>query len=72
MDCMAGRHSKGARHAMMTRPAQPVADEIMRRAEAQGVTITDYIADVLSQHVGRPDLSPRAHEHDSQRLPMTG
>jgi hypothetical protein len=34
----------------------PVYDEIKRRAADRGLSISQYAADVLAQHVGRSDL----------------
>lgn len=67
------RAHKGDRDIMVTRPARAVGDEIRRRADEQGLTISDYVSRVLALEVGRPDLAPAipARRRD-QELPLTG
>ena len=47
---------KGDRAQIMCRPALDVYAEIRSRASARGMSMSQYAADVLAQHVGRPDL----------------
>lgn len=47
---------KGDRAQIMCRPVLPVYEEIRRRASARGMSMSQYAADVLAEHVGRPDL----------------
>lgn len=47
---------KGDRELTQSRLARPVYDEVKKRAYAKGVSISQYIADVMALHVDRPDL----------------
>ncbi|MCX4099271.1 toxin-antitoxin system [Nocardia sp. alder85J] len=47
---------KGDRELTQSRLARPVYDEVKKRAKARGVSISQYIADVMALHVDRPDL----------------
>lgn len=47
---------KGDRAQIMCRPVLPVYEEIRARAAARGMSMSQYAADVLAQHVGRADL----------------
>ncbi len=47
---------KGDRVLLASRPPKSVYEEIRDRATARGISISQYAADVLAQHVGRPDL----------------
>ena len=47
---------KGDRELTQSRLARPVYDEVKKRAYEQGVSISQYIADVMALHVDRPDL----------------
>lgn len=58
MSPMTGRPYKGARRVIMTRPAQPVADVVLREAAAAGMTISDYVAGILARAVGLPQYVP--------------
>jgi hypothetical protein len=51
-----GRPSKGDRAEIMCRAALPVYQELRRRASDLGLPLSQYVADVLAQHVGRDDL----------------
>jgi hypothetical protein len=63
-----GRPSKGDRAEIMCRALLPVYEEIRRRAADRGMSISQYTADVLAQHVGRDDL---VRELDREVLPTT-
>ena len=65
------RASKGDRDIMVTRPARAVGNEVRRRAEETGLSISEYIARVLALECGLPDLAP-SPRHDQEPLPMTG
>ncbi|MGW5312905.1 toxin-antitoxin system [Nocardia thailandica] len=62
--------SKGKRAQVGPRLARDVFDEVQRRAEANNMSMSQYVADVMAIHVGRPDLvlelekprRPRAHD----------
>ena len=67
---MTGRPHKGARRVIMTRPAQPVADVVLREAAAAGMTISDYVAGILARAVGLPQYVPESPAQDQQELPL--
>lgn len=56
---------KGDRAQIMCRPVLPVYSEIRRLAEEHGMSMSQYAADVLAAHVGRPDL---IRELDNQEV----
>ena len=64
------RASKGDRDIMVTRPARAVGDEVRRRADIMGLSISEYIARTLALDVGLPDLAPQVRL--DEELPMTG
>jgi hypothetical protein len=55
---------------MVTRPARQVGDEVRRRADESGLSISEFIARTLAIEVGLPDLAPQPR--CDQELPMTG
>lgn len=61
---------KGDRAQIMARPVQPVYEEIQRRAQARGMSNSQYAADVLALHVSRPDLVRELGDRDV--LPLAG
>lgn len=67
---MTGRPHKGARRVIVTRPAQPVADVVLREAAAAGMTISDYVAGILARAVGLPQYVPVPPAQDQQELPL--
>lgn len=67
-----GRPSKGERDLLVTRPAAPIGQAIRARADASELTISEYIARLLAEHVGLPDLAPAVEPKHDQELPMTG
>ena len=44
--------------------------EVRRRADATGLSISEYIARTLALECGLPDLAPEPHQHEE--LPLTG
>ncbi|MEU4345351.1 toxin-antitoxin system [Nocardia sp. NPDC023852] len=48
--------NKGDRELTQSRLARDVYNEVRKRAAAQGVSISQYIADTMARHVDRPDL----------------
>jgi len=51
------RPSKGDRRAVLVRPPTQVYDEIVKLSAAAGAScVSQYLCDVLAQHVGRTDL----------------
>jgi predicted DNA-binding ribbon-helix-helix protein len=47
---------KGDRVVTVTRLARPVWADVQQAATERGMSISQYIADVLAAHVGRADL----------------
>lgn len=47
---------KGDRVLIASRPLRDVYDGVQQRAAARGVSISQYTADVLANHIGREDL----------------
>jgi hypothetical protein len=41
---------------LQSRPPRPVWEAVHVRAAAAGVSVSQYLADMLALHVGRPDL----------------
>jgi hypothetical protein len=65
-----GRRGKGPRRYFGLRLAEPLADELIRRADAAGVTINDYAASALAEALGLElpgDVDPA-----QQALPIAG
>jgi predicted DNA-binding ribbon-helix-helix protein len=48
--------NKGDRVVTVTRLARPVWSDVSQAAADRGMSISQYIADVLANHVGRADL----------------
>ncbi|MBX9244635.1 hypothetical protein ICW40_07405 [Actinotalea ferrariae] len=66
-----GRPSKGDRDQIITRPARPVGDAVRAAADAQGMTISDYIARVLAELHGLPQYAPEPRPvADQGELPI--
>lgn len=53
-----GRPSKGDRDSIITRPMRPLGNEIRARADAAGMTISEYVAMVLANAHGMPQYAP--------------
>ena len=67
-----GRPSKGDRDLLVTRPARAVGDAVRARADAQGLTISEYIAAVLAEAHDLPQHAPRRDIHPAQEeLPLS-
>jgi len=58
---------KGDRAQIMCRPRLPVYEEIRRRAAESGLSMSQYVADLLATHVGMPEL---VRELDKEVLPL--
>ena len=55
-----GRRSKGERHLVGSRLPVDRARELFERAEAQGVSVSDYVARILIEHLeAEPRPQPR-------------
>ena len=61
MGRMAQPH-KGDRVLIAARPPQAVYDAVRQIAADRGVSISQYVSDVLAAHVGRADLVREAGE----------
>lgn len=69
-----GRKSRGERRALITRVPVSLAAEIQTRADTAGVSITDYLAHVLAEHVAHEDSPNGAQQRlfaDTEELAMT-
>jgi hypothetical protein len=60
------RPSKGDRDAILTRPVTKIGDAVRHEAYASGMSISDYVAMVLANHVGLGDLAPHPHPVSDQ------
>jgi hypothetical protein len=70
-----GRHSKGERRALITRVHVDLHEEIQNRADAAEMSISDYLARLLAEHVAseRPAAgSQQRLFQDEKELAMTG
>lgn len=72
---MAGRQHKGDRVLLAARPHRAVWELVTQRAAAAGLPISQYVADVLAQHVGRDDLVaalgiPQPAQPQQEELPL--
>lgn len=65
-----GRRGKGPRRYFGLRLAEPLADELIRQADAAGVTINDYAGRALAEALGF-DL-PVDVDPAQQALPIAG
>ena len=61
-----GRPSKGDRDSIITRPMRPLGNEIRARADAAGMTISEYVAMVLANAHGMPQYAPVPSPMDAQ------
>ncbi len=50
------RASKGDRVVTTTRIARPVWEFVRIQAANHGVSVSAYVADIMAEHAGRPDL----------------
>lgn len=66
---MAGRRHKGDRVLIQSRPLRPVWEAIHERAAGAGVPVSQYLADLLAVHVGRPDLVSES-DRKQEGLPL--
>ncbi|MEV0344031.1 toxin-antitoxin system [Nocardia sp. NPDC050713] len=61
---------KGKRAQVGPRLALEVFEEVQKRAAANGMSISQYVADVMAIHVGRRDLVLELGT--KQELPLAG
>ena len=67
-----GRHSKGDRHAFMTRVPRDAADRVMETADRLGISYSEYIAYLISNGVGldTPLPTPTKQTTKQEELPL--
>lgn len=64
-----GRPHKGERDLLVTRPARPLGAAVRLSAEREGFSsISEYIAAVLAEREGMPDLAPKPHTPSLQEV----
>ncbi|WP_211880056.1 hypothetical protein [Pseudarthrobacter albicanus] len=63
-----GRPSKGLRKYIGFRVPAEMADQVAQVAEAEGVTITDYVASVVAKQL-QVDLNRHVHKYQEE-LPI--
>ncbi|MCV7316207.1 MULTISPECIES: toxin-antitoxin system [Mycobacteriaceae] len=61
--------NKGQRRQITPRLAAEVYAEVQRRAQERGMSTSQYVADVMAAHVGRPDLI-RELNRTEEALPL--
>jgi len=61
------RQRKGDRVELLTRPERIVSDKIKQKAGARGISVSQYVADLLAAHVGHPEL---VRELDKEVMPL--
>jgi hypothetical protein len=67
-----GRPGKGDRDLLVTRPARAVGDVVRARADEAGLSISEYVAAVLADTHGLPELAPTAiHTSGQTELPLS-
>lgn len=64
-----GRPSKGARQFIGVRLPRMLAEHVIQRAEESGMTITDYVGDILAEAHGMERVS-KSSKHQSEELPL--
>ena len=66
--------NKGDRDLLVSRPARAVGDAVRSRADQVGLSISEYVALVLAEHCGMPELAPTPNPKRSrdEELPLTG
>lgn len=52
-----GRPSKGDRSTLITRPPTPLAEAVRNEAERQGLSYSDYVANILAAAHGFPPIT---------------
>lgn len=61
---------KGARRLVQTRIPEEVYAELVGRARQAGTSTSQYIADSMALHAGRPDLVRELGKQDKEGLPL--
>jgi hypothetical protein len=52
---------------LLTRPERIVSDKIKQKAAARGISVSQYVADLLAVHAGHPEL---VRELDKEVMPL--
>ena len=63
------RPRKGDRVELLTRPERVVSDKIKHLAAGHGMSVSQYVADLLAVHTGFPELV-RELDHHKEVLPL--
>ena len=61
------RPRKGDRVELLTRPERLVSEKIKQQAADRGMSVSQYVADLLSIQAGHPEL---VRELDKEVLPL--
>lgn len=64
-----GQPHKGERVLLQTRPHREVWEAVHAAARNAGLSVSQYVADVLAEHVGHPELV-RDLGRDRGELPL--
>lgn len=65
-----GQPHKGDRVLLQARPPREVWDAVHIAASEAGLSVSQYVADLLAQHVGRPDLVRELGKSRREELPL--
>jgi hypothetical protein len=67
-----GRPAKGDRQALLSRVPAPLGEAVKAQADMRGMSVSDYIAALLAQNLGMPELvaNPPAVIPTRQELPI--
>jgi hypothetical protein len=63
------RPRKGDRVELLTRPERVVSDKIKQQAATRGMSVSQYVADLLAVHAGYPELV-RELDKEVEGLPL--
>lgn len=63
---------KGDRELFATRLPLPVGDLVRAAAAQRGISMSEYLAQVVAAHHGRADLVPATQLKSRGELPLTG
>jgi hypothetical protein len=64
-----GRRSKGDRRLVVTRLATEIADRVAAAAEERGLTVSDYLAELVYSDLDIP--MPPTHQAGQAQLPLS-
>jgi hypothetical protein len=67
----AGRPSKGPRERVVTRLPKPLADVVVQaKDESPYEHMSDFLAAIVADHFGRPELKPKPDRSQQEELPL--